>query len=66
MEGRITKVEVHFGMTKNLGDFHSARVDAGMSVEVPLGKDARIVFKEAFKEVELQVMARVKEIEDRR
>jgi hypothetical protein len=66
VEGRITKVEVHFGMTHNLGDFHSARVDAGMSVEVPPGKDARIVFKEAFKEVEMQVVTRIKELADRR
>lgn len=66
MEGRITKVEVHFGRTENLGDFHSARVDAGMTVEVPPGKDARIIFREAFKEVELQVIERIKELAGRR
>ena len=65
MEGRITKVDVHYGETINLGEFNSALVDSGMSVEVPVGTDARKIFKEAFKEVEIQVKERIELLKTR-
>ncbi len=64
--GAITEVTVSYGMTINLGDFHSARVDAGMTVAVAPGEDARVVYQKAWSDVMEQVdILAVKRVEKR-
>lgn len=64
--GAVKEISVSYGMTINLGDFHSARIDAGMTVTVAAGEDAREVYQKAWSDIMEQVdILAVKRVEKR-
>lgn len=57
---KVKAVDVRFSFTKNLGNYESTRMEAGMVVELTEQEDHKVVFKTAFdtvkKEVQEQMM----------
>lgn len=57
-KSRVKDVYVSAGLTLNLGDYQSARVDAGMTIEVGLDATPEEAYAEAWAYVQEQVNSR--------
>lgn len=56
---KVREITVAVGRTVNLGNYESARVDVSVTVEVPPGEDADLVFTEAYKWVDAKLEKRI-------
>ena len=55
---------VSVGLTKNIGNYESLRLDAGASKIIEAGDDRLAVYKEIWQEVQDQIEGQLKEAEE--
>ena len=52
---KIKEIRANFSFTKNLGNFESVKVEAGVTGELESGEDVEEMFQEAFEVVKEEV-----------
>jgi len=52
---KIKEIRANFSFTKNLGNFQSLKVEAGVSGELEPGDDVKAAFQDAFEMVKEEV-----------
>lgn len=62
---QVKEIRVNVGLTLNLGNYESARLDAGVTMDIKEGDDPKKVYEEAWKICEEEIQPQARDIKSR-